>query len=253
MSSLTHLISYSVSPPLPSYILLSFTLISHPILSYTLLYSPLLYYFLLKIYLGLPGCRPHGREIGGWGFDDDDITNSHKNISHADLTQCYFFVRSCPWWTMKIPGCGLSLYWLEPSLPLLPPISSLSLSIYKNPKNIALLCFLIFCKPSSRFCNVNIGERNIFAVVAMKKKKTIPLPIEPLLPSLTLPFPVMNNGTYLRFYFSCTEREQNIFWNYLKIKSSQQVKPGKILWNEPSNPQNKKNWINLPHPINFDK
>ena len=85
--------------------------------------------------------------------------------------QSSLLFRSCPWWTTIIPGSGISLYWLDNYLPLRPPISYLTLSIYMNPKDRSLPCFLIYCQPSIHFRNVNIGEQDIFAVISMKKEQ----------------------------------------------------------------------------------
>ena len=57
---------------------------------------------------------------------------------------------------------------IYPSNILFPPYISLSM----NPKNLALPCLLVYCQPSIRFCNVNIGEQDVFAVAAMEKMKT---------------------------------------------------------------------------------
>ena len=82
-------------------------------LIYYYISSPLLYYYLPNINVYLLGCRRLrcGIVRGRWGFDYGNIYNSHENNSRAYLTLILFFVRSCPWWTMRITGYGLSLYW----------------------------------------------------------------------------------------------------------------------------------------------
>ena len=61
--------------------------------------------------------------------------------------------------------------------------------------------------------------------------------------------PVLNIGACFNFCLVCTQRERNIFLNDLKIKSSQKVNPGKILWNEPSNLQHKNCIFIPPHQL----
>ena len=168
----------------------------------------------------------------------------------------YLFVISCPLWKMIIPGCSISLYFLDQSLTLFPPPSSLYIYIYiyiyMNPKNLALPFFLVYCQTSSRFCNVIIGKRDIFVVVDIERIKiTIPFPVETVLPPLPPPSPHSEQWCLFAFFIGCTDQKKNIFWNYLKIKSPQQVNPRKVSWNRPNKPQDK-NWISTP-PINFNK
>ena len=135
-------------------------------------------------------------------------------------------------------------------IPLYPSVLlfTTSLYVYMDPKNLASLWFLVYCQPSRHVCNSNIGEWERFAIVATEKIKTPRhLPVEPLLPPQPPPSPRCEQWCIFVFFLGCTEQEQNTFLNYIKIKSPQQVNPGKISWNEPSNPQHK-NWIFNPPP-----
>ena len=108
---------------------------------------------------------------------------------------------------------------LYPSDPLFPP----SLSIYMNTKNLALPCFLLYCQHSSRFRNINTGERDIFSVIAMEKIKTlIPLPVDLIIPQLPHP-PLFWTVVLILIFVLAVLRKRNMFWNYLKIKYPHQV------------------------------
>ena len=105
---------------------------------------------------------------------------------------------------MVYPSIGrVPLYPYELLFP--PPIS-----LYMNPKNLALPCFLVYFQPSSHFRNVNIRERDIFAVVAVVKIKTYrPLPVDPILPPIPSPTPILKSGAYLNLCLGCGDRVLN--------------------------------------------
>ena len=90
--------------------LLSSPILSSPLLSYPIRSSIILSYPLPKINVGLLGLWPCGRGWGGWGFDNENITNPHENTTHADLTSIRFLCsllslmdRDNPWvWYLPI-------------------------------------------------------------------------------------------------------------------------------------------------------
>ena len=72
---LTQIISYSLPSPI----------LSSPILSPPLISSPK-----YQCRPNLPPMLPHGRVGGGWGFDNDNISNCHENTAHTNLTPILF-------------------------------------------------------------------------------------------------------------------------------------------------------------------